>query len=113
MVIVYHIGEPHKVEKKVKVHVCEVSYVNSQGKAKHKTVRCKANGTPYAKGYKSRDARTFEEAKSKVKHKKRVDSEAHEAWHRQNAAGGNESLRDVRHRQRLQERIRARGLVEV
>ena len=100
MVIVYHIGEPRKVEKKVKVNVCDVKYVNSRGKSVTKETRCDKNGRPYAKGYRNTWAKDVDEAKARMLRKQDRDYEVHRLWAEQKDQPNAKSLADIRHEYR-------------
>ena len=96
MVIVYHIGAPRKVEKKVKVNVCDVKYVNSKGEVKTKETRCDKNGKPYAKGYRSTRADNEEQAISKMKRHVSNNQHTYREWKAQKDNENALSLVDVR-----------------
>ena len=105
MVIVYHIGEPKTKTQTVKVHVCDVKYVNSRGKSITKETRCNRDGVPYAKGYRSVHAKDVDDAKARMLRRQDRDYEAHYQWAQQkdqpNAKSLDEMKREVRRSYRV------------
>ena len=96
MVVVYHIGHPHKVEKTVKVNVCTVKYVDSKGKKRSKETRCNKDGVPYAKGYKEVTASSRHNARDQVKMRKKRLTDTFDEWRAQRNNENALSLNQIR-----------------
>ena len=96
MVIVYHVGEPHSVEKKVKVKVCTVKYVDGRGRKRTKETRCNKDGVPYAKGYQNKQASNQHEARQMINEKYRDNKASYEKYTKARKKGSNVTLDEVR-----------------
>ena len=96
MVVVYHVGEPHSVEKKVKVKVCTVKFIDSKGNKRTKETRCNRDGVPYAKGYQNKQASNQQEARQKVLENYRDNKASYEKYAKARKRGSNVSLDEVR-----------------